>query len=355
MSNITLYDKFFGCIAGAHIGSAMGAQVEGWPYSKIEEKYGTLDHYESYMHYKNGWQREPGTTEDGIERQKLMITAIMEKQGRITAEDLKNTWIKHMNPEAPGGISEPFEGILLAMAKADLPARDIGKYCDYAGLVSFGRSCHPIGLINAGNVQGAVDDVYEVGQLYQTSNSRGLKWACVTAVAIAAATKPGATVDSVIGEIYNIADTQWVLPEIERELKNTKGISDFKGLREYFDGVYSNRGLPYQFSYANEIITKGVCIFQMVKGVTKDAVIAAVNMGRDTDCAAAVAAGISGALTGASSLPDEWITQLDYATSVNPKTCTKRTLKEHANGLYGAFKSSLQNININLSEMSKEG
>ena len=30
------------------------------------------------MHYDNGRMREPGTTEDGVERQKLMITAIME-------------------------------------------------------------------------------------------------------------------------------------------------------------------------------------------------------------------------------------------------------------------------------------
>ena len=26
-----------------------------------------------------------------------------------------------------------------------IPARDIGKYCDYAGLNSFARACHPIG------------------------------------------------------------------------------------------------------------------------------------------------------------------------------------------------------------------
>ncbi|WP_217988921.1 hypothetical protein, partial [Shouchella clausii] len=71
--------------------------------------------------------------------------------------------------------------------------------CDYAGLNSFARSCHPIGLINAGDVKGAKEDVLEVGQLYQTSNSRGLKWATVTAVSIAAATTPNATVDSVLG------------------------------------------------------------------------------------------------------------------------------------------------------------
>ena len=45
-------------------------------------------------------------------------------------------------------------------------------------------------------------DILEVGQLYQTANSRGLKWVCVTGVSIAEGTKPDATVDSVLGAIY---------------------------------------------------------------------------------------------------------------------------------------------------------
>ena len=45
-------------------------------------------------------------------------------------------------------------------------------------------------------------DILEVGQLYQTANSRVLKWACVTGVSIAEGTKPDATVDSVLGAIY---------------------------------------------------------------------------------------------------------------------------------------------------------
>ena len=78
---ISLREKFFGCIAGCHIGSAMGAAVEGWPYERIEREYGMLDRPLPYSHYgKRDWVREPGTTEDGVERQKLMITAIIEKQ-----------------------------------------------------------------------------------------------------------------------------------------------------------------------------------------------------------------------------------------------------------------------------------
>lgn len=53
-----------------------------------------------------------------------------------------------------------------------------------------------------GGVETAKADILEVGQLYQTANSRGLKWACVTGVSIAEGTKPDATVDSVLGAIY---------------------------------------------------------------------------------------------------------------------------------------------------------
>jgi ADP-ribosylglycohydrolase len=107
----------------------MGAVVEGMTYQKIVEKYGYVDKLMPYEHYRNGWIREPGTTEDGVERQKLMITAIIEKQDRVNAEDVKNAWLKHMNPDAAGTVSEPFEGILLKWRK---PAYRAKKSADIA-------------------------------------------------------------------------------------------------------------------------------------------------------------------------------------------------------------------------------
>ena len=74
-------------------------------------------------------------------------------------------------------------------------------------------------------------------------------------------------------------------------------------MRKAFDPVYSGTGMPYASSYANEVVTKALCIFRMVKGNPKDAIIAAVNFGRDTDCLAAVAGGISGALNGGGAIP----------------------------------------------------
>ena len=359
--SVSLREKFFGCIAGCHIGSAMGAVVEGWSWERIEKEYGTLDKLLPYHHYgkSNDWVREPGTTEDGVERQKLMITAIIEKQDRINAEDLRRAWVDHMNPNEAGLVSEPFEGALLTMAKTHIPAADIGKYCDYSGLVSLSRSCHPIGLINAGDIQGAIDDIREIGQLYNTANSRGVLWAEVTAIAIVAATKPDATVDTVLSAIFDNCDKvdnrftrqAGIRREIERALELTADCSDFRDMRRKFDTVYSGTGIPYAHSYANEIVTKAVCVFKMTRANTWEAMKAGVNMGRDTDCLTAVAAGISGALSGADSIPKDLIKQVDYATSINPHTNSRRTLRETSDGLYNAFKSRLAKMKTYIEEM----
>jgi hypothetical protein len=257
-------------------------------------------------------------------------------------------------------ISEPFEMRLLEMAKSGIPACDIGRYCDYAGLNSFARSCHPIGLINAGDVEGAVTDVFEVGQLYQTTNSRGLQWAAVTAMTIAAATKPGATVESVLAAIRN-GDPRFgkdfgemrVWREIDRGLTRTKDCKDFREMRKAFDAIYSGTGTPYAFSSANEVVTKAICVFRLAQGNPKEAILAAVNLGRDTDCLAAIAGGISGALSGAGAIPEEWIKQVEYATTKMPVTNSRRSLREHADGLYEAYQARLAKMRRYLEEMSR--
>ena len=367
---ITLRDKFFGCVCGAHIGSAIGAPVEGWMHERTEEVYGTLDKLVAYEHYDNGWVRPAGTTEDGIDRQKLMITAIMEKGGRITAEDLRKIWVRDINPLAPGGIAEPFEGELLKISKSSIPARDIGRYCDYNNLVSFARSCHPIGMINAGDIQSAIEDTLEVGQIYHYTNSRALRWACVTSAGIAAAMAPGATVDSVLSAICINLDERvafggaedvhrdyagmYIVDEIKRALDATENCSDFRELRAEFDKLYYGVGMPYAMAFANEIVTKGVCVFRMCGGDVKKALITAVNLGRDTDCTAAVAGGLAGALGGSAAVPPEWIEQVDKSTAEHRFTNSKRTLRENADGLYGAFQNKCASYRRYAAEMDIE-
>src|ERR1039458_9468686 len=221
---VSLKDKFFGCIAGCHVGSALKGPCEGWTWQDCEAKFGVIDKLLPYRDYGNNWNREPGTTEDGVERQKMMVTAIIEKQDRATVD-----------------------GVIAAVLKG-----------------------HP-----------------RIG--------RG------------------------------------ITSEIERGLKVAQPCKDYRELRVAFDKVYFGKGMPYPTSYANEVVTKAICVFSMVKGNTKEAMLAAVNMGRDTDCMSACAAGISGALSGAGSIPEEWIKQVDYATTKMPIT-NSRDRKSVAQG-----------------------
>ena len=91
-------------------------------------------------------------------------------------------------------------------------------------------------------------------------------------------------------------------------------------------------------------VISSVTAFSRVLGLVRDAIVAGVNLGRDTDCTAAVAAGISGALSGSAGLPDEWVQQSDHATRLNPYTNSQRTLHEHADGLYEAFQARLDKM-----------
>ncbi|MFO7958202.1 MAG: ADP-ribosylglycohydrolase family protein [Candidatus Brocadiia bacterium] len=324
-----LQDRVFGCLAASQIGSAMGAPVEGWDWRRIESEYGVLDHFLSYEHYGNGWQREPGTTEDGIERQRVFLRAIRRAGGRIRPEDVAEVWREEVDPDEAKWCMEPFDRRLIGLARAGVPATRLGTFSPYTNLVSLARSCHPIGLINALDPEQAWKDVHHVGLVLQAPAGIGLEWAGLVAAVIAEACRPGAEFEDALE-----AGLSFVGPDIRREVERALDVaadaSDPLAMREEFEKHYGGHGIRYAASHANEIVSKAMAVLSATGGSPREAVITAVNFGRDTDCLAAVAGGIAGALSGRADLPDQWIERLDEATRANPHTCLKLTLQEMA-------------------------
>jgi dihydrodipicolinate synthase/N-acetylneuraminate lyase len=76
-----------------------------------------------------------------------------------------------------------------------------------------------------------------------------------------------------------------------------------------------------------------------------------VIFGRDTDCLAAVAAGLSGALSGGASIPAELVKQVDHAASINEYTNSRRTVREISDALYDAFRARLRRLRSWLEQM----
>jgi ADP-ribosylglycohydrolase len=346
-----LKEKFHGCITASWVGSSMGAAVEGWSREKIKETYGFFDRlvpHKCYVRYTD-WLRLPGTTEDGIERQKLIATAIIEKKDRILAHDLVKVWLRDLDPDKMVYKQEPFDRSLLQLARAGTPPVELGRLWPFPNVISMGRASHPIGLINAGDPRAAADDTFEVGKVYANETAFALRWAALYNASVAEACKPNATVQSVLavakefvsyraeaGELYALYDT--IELEVNRALELAEKHTDPMLMRDEFYQYYDcTNFINYYISQANEIIAKGLAVFALSKGNPKEAILTSVNFGRDTDCLAAVAGGLAGALSGSGSLPQEWIDQVDEATRQDPYTNNRRTIEETADGLYEAF------------------
>ena len=354
----TLCEKFRGCIAASWVGSAMGAPVEGWLPDRIQEVHGFVDELLPYKHYTayTDWARPPGTTEDGIERQKLIATAIIEKQGRILAHDLTAVWMRDLDPAKVTYKQEPFDRSLLELVNAGVPPSELGRLWPFPNVVSMARASHPIGLINAGDPQGAADDTFEVGQVYMRETAFGLRWGALYNASVAEACKPGATVKSVLdvardfvhyraeaGSLYALYDT--IEREVDRALELAEQYDDPAEMRDaFYQFYYGGRYFNYGFAQANEIVSKGLAVFALSKGDPKQAILTAVNFGRDTDCLAAVAGGLSGALSGTATIPAEWIAQVNEATAQDPYTNNKRTIEGTADALLGAYLAYRQRL-----------
>ena len=352
---VTLRDKIRGCIAASWVGSAMGAVVEGWTPERIQETYGYLQELGGYQHYRayTDWPRPPGTTEDGIERQKLMNTAVIRKKDRITADDLVQVWVEKLQPERMIYKQERFDKSLLEMAVAGVPPRELGRLWPFNNVVAMSRASHTLGIINAGDPRSAAMDVYDVGLVYSGEMTFGLRWAALYDAAIAKALEPGATVESVLatareyalfrgqkGTPYAGYDT--ILAEIDRALAIAAKHDDWRAMRDEFYTIYFGGGhFVYSMSQANEVVAKGLAIFAFCQGDARQAMLTAVNFGRDTDCLAAVAGGLAGALSGASSLDRQWIDQVNAATKADPYTNSTLDIDETAEGLYEAVLAKL--------------
>lgn len=352
-----LKDKIFGCLAGSNLGSAMGAIVEGYTIDEIINEFGVLNDFHPYRHYTNftrpgsGRVRLPGTTEDGIERQRLLCEAIAKKGGRINMKDVVDIWMTNVNPDNFCVQMEPCDEPIYRLLKADFYPEEIGRYCLYPGLVSCGRSHHPIGLVNACNPEQAFADTFEVGRMYQNTYGYGLDWAGAYNAGIAEAMKPDATVDSVLKVIIDLLPegnlTEYPKKEAMQALAIAdKYMDDPMGMRYEFCERYSAVGVKqlasyYDMSFAHEIISKGLAIFKATQGNTKEAIIVASNFGRDTDCAAAIAGGLAGALTGSKYIPEEWVKVVDHATINNEYTTSNKTLMEHTEAIYAAVRNEM--------------
>lgn len=351
----SLYEKIFGCIAASRIASAMAVPTEGMDEDQIEAKFGRLEgfltvprHVKAEEHIawpslkklaRHEFDYQPGETEDGIERQKLLCTAIIEKKRRITVEDWAEIINRDVIPEKHFGylmwIGDEY---LYPMVQGGVPPCYAGIFFPWPGVHGFTRACHPIGIVNAGNPWQAARDALDVGMLMYPRYGTGIWSAASYAAAIAEAMKKDSSIDSVINAAVEHGGES-MANAITWMLRFAEDYRDVFELRKPLNDHYRRSSMS-----GEENVSKALVIFKMTNADPRASIIAGVNFGRDTDCVAAMAAGLSGAFTGRGNIPQEWIDRVDEVTKQSQRTVSNISIDETARGLLEAVKANIESL-----------
>ena len=350
-----VYDKIFGALLGFRAGCSMGAITEyNWPQDRIEEIFGLQDKFIPFKHYDDNWTHPAGATEDGGERHKLICTAIIEKQDRISYRELKDVWLRDCEIEEMVHMTQPYDRTLLSFAKwgvppDDMPVTDFGKPEDLGEHIHLtARTFQALPCINAGDPENAIADMVEMGKLYyEDPDDDAFAWGAVYNAALALALLPDASVESVIDGAL-----EYATPDIEVEIRHALAITEKyedpmnrNFWQELTDMYMDPESKYYAFDriekYPNSSVYENVgyafALFKATRANVEQSILIAVNRGYDTDCTAASAGALCGALSGLSNIPQEWIDILDEGIANNPYTNAHFTNKATADGLYRAL------------------
>ena len=355
-----MLQKIYGCEAAATIANAMGDVPETNTYLEIEQRWGFVDsmmpqnkwghdgsladkvekpEYGYDLHFK-AHTRPAGMTEDGHERHRLMTSAILKKNGRITIDDLAAAWREDIDPEKFGYLLGPQDQIIYYSLKAGVPPWEVGRYASWPGFMGTAKMMIPVGIVNACNPIQAARDAEELARIKDVKGVKGnyaVEVACAVAAATAEALKSDATVDSIIDAALEQLSSR-PRKEVLEGLNYAKKVKDWKVLRVFYHEKYDG----HPMSNAVEVLSSGLACFWLAQGNTRNAILWAVNLGRDCDCRAYVSGGLSGALSGIESVPKEWVRLVEKVAKEDPYTVSRRTAYEAAEGLYRAMLNNAQ-------------
>lgn len=350
-----LYRKIYGCEVAAAVANSMGDVSEGMTYQQIDEKYGLLtemlpqDKPERIrkresgpdFHYK-AHHRPAGMTEDGMERHRLLCTAIIDKGGRITIEDLACTWIRDVDPDKFGYLMGPQDQVIYNALKAGFPPQEVGRYASWPGFIGTAKMMLPVGVVNACNPEQAAQDAINLGRMKDIQSVPG-NYALEAAAAVAAGAAYAFRSDATVEKIIETALDQLSsvpLQEVQQGLAWADKYRDWRSLRPLYHEKYKGRPA----SNAVEVLSSAMAIFRLSEGDPREAIIQSVNFGRDCDCRAYIAGGIAGILRGVDALPAEWAQTVDDALKVDQYTVSSRSLRESTDGLYQALMNNLKKL-----------
>ncbi|MER5873823.1 ADP-ribosylglycohydrolase family protein [Streptomyces sp. NPDC002044] len=342
---LTLEDRAHGALVGAAVGDALGGPVEGWTPDQIAERHGGRVHGIVGPWYEN-WRTArpiaPYHKGDGhVTDDTLMTHALVRVYEAVRdhldayavadhlVPDLMGTprWIPELEAEAL-----PLQRIFLAekwivtrLHYAHADPREAGG----GNIVNCGAAMYmaPVGIVNAGNPQGAYAEALDVAGAHQSSYGR--EAAGVFAAAVAAACVPGATATSVVDTVLALAKdgtraaVEAVAEVAARHRDFESALVPLRAAVAPYDSVGPDYREPSLGArrpsrlHAIEELPVALGMLLIADGGYEGSVLGAVNYGRDCDSIATMAGALAGALGGESAIPEAWSKQVAEASRLD--------------------------------------
>ncbi|MFI2433902.1 ADP-ribosylglycohydrolase family protein [Streptomyces sp. NPDC018693] len=356
-----LDERITAALVGAAVGDALGGPVEGYSPAQILERHGGRVHGIVGPWNGDAWRTArpiaPYHKGDGhVTDDTLMTHALIRVYARVRDHLDAYAIADHLVPDLmtnPRWIPEleaealPLQRVFLAekwlvarLHYGHVDPREAGV----GNIVNCGAAMYmaPVGLVNAANPRAAYAEALDVSGAHQSSYGR--EAAGVFAAAVAAACSPEATPESVVTTCLSLAK-DGTRAAIEKVCEKAARHRDFESaltpLREAvtpYDTVgpdYRNPSLgarrPSRL-HAIEELPVALGMLLVSGGDYRQAVLGAVNYGRDCDSIATMAGALAGAL--GSPPPQDWSKQVAEASRLDlwepARTLAEVTREIHA-------------------------
>lgn len=299
------YNKILGSLLAAAVADAMGAATETRSTNQIIDKFGGL--VSDFITppddvFARGFEK--GSVTDDFSLAYCTAKAIIEANGVIdekTAQNALINWSKTRYYALAGPTTVAAVDRMLGKQvdnNKSFLSYDSSKGSD-GGAMKIG----PVGLISHGDVDKAIKDAITIC-LPTHFNSTALAGACAVAAAVSEALNDNASIDSIVkaglkgakqGNDYAVRNNKELAnPSVYRRIELAVEIAnkcngDMNKAMEDLEAIIGS-GLS-----ASEAVPCAFGLFVAANGDAQKAIVAAVNIGSDTDTVATIVGAIAGA------------------------------------------------------------
>ncbi|MFT3888540.1 MAG: ADP-ribosylglycohydrolase family protein [Arachnia sp.] len=346
-----LQDRCVAVITGAAVGDALGGAIEGWTPEQIEERHGGRvtgivgPWFEDWQTARPiaPYHKGDGHITDDTLMTRLLVEVYARRAAHLDAYAVAEDLVPLMIGE-PRWIPELEQDALVLqrvfLAEKWLVARLHYGHVDpreagVGNIVNCGAAMYmaPVGLANPGDPTAAYAEAIDVAGAHQSSYGR--EAAGVFAAMVAAAVLPGATVDDVAAAalavahdgtrdaLRAVADAVATVPapstdDERRALARLirEAVAPFDSVGPEYRSMSMDARRPSRTKAIEELpVALGFVLAH--RGDFREAVLGAVNYGRDADSIATMAGAVCAGLGGTAVVPGEWLDEIERASRMD--------------------------------------